>query len=181
MEGRNPFSLFLRLSTCTTMPPVMHFTTREKGTGSRSPPPPPAKWTLCFLPPIVLMVWDPSQKQETVSDFTDQEGNRNDLARSPSNLELLLSRVLDFLNQWKMIRGQTRNSGKSFLGFLLKQSGARTNNKFPCLLAPGGGGGELVPYTEWRKEGGAVGWLRCFAQNAAFASDTPFLLQALRK
>ena len=41
MEGRNPFSLFLRLSTCTTMPPVMHFTTREKGRGSRRTPPPP--------------------------------------------------------------------------------------------------------------------------------------------
>ena len=101
------------------MPTIMHFTTREKGTGSRRTPHPPTKWTLCFLPPIVLMVWDPSQKQETVSDFTDQEGNWNDLARSPSNLELLLTRVLDFLNQWKMIRGQTRNSGKAFLGFLL--------------------------------------------------------------
>ena len=150
MEGRSPFFLFLRLSTCTAMPPITHCTTREKGTGSRSTPHPPTKCTLCFLPPIVWMVWDPSQKQETVSDVTCQEGNWNDLARSPSNLELFLTRVLDSINQWKLNRGQTRNSGKAFLGFLLKQRGARTNKKFPCLLAPGGGGGELVPYMGWR-------------------------------
>ena len=47
---------------------------------------------------------------------------------------LLWTRVLGLLNQQKLIRGQTRNSGKALLGPLLQQGGEKTSSRFPCLL-----------------------------------------------
>ena len=47
---------------------------------------------------------------------------------------MLPTRVLGLVNQQKLIRGQTRNSGKALLGYLLQQGAERTNNRLPCLL-----------------------------------------------
>lgn len=66
--------------------------------------------------------------------------------------------LASFLNQQKLIRGQKRNSGKAFLRSLLQQRGAKTNYRFPCLLAPQGG-----------------------AQHPTSAPDPLLLLQALQK
>ena len=46
---------------------------------------------------------------------------------SPSTCQLLVlpTRVLDLLNQWKLIKGQTRNSGKALLGPLLLAKGSK--------------------------------------------------------
>ena len=65
---------------------------------------------------------------------------------------LLPTRVLSLLNQQKLIRGQTGNSGKALLGPLLQQEGAKTSNRFPCSLPGGRGSGQLVPYmgSFWR-------------------------------
>ena len=47
---------------------------------------------------------------------------------------LLPTRVVGLFHQQKLIRKQTRSSGKALLGPLLKQRGVRTGNSFPCLL-----------------------------------------------
>lgn len=49
---------------------------------------------------------------------------------------LLPTRVFVLLNQWKLIRNQTRNSGKALLGALLQQGEVRTSIRFSCLLTP---------------------------------------------
>ena len=49
---------------------------------------------------------------------------------------MLPTKTLCLLNQYKLIEGQTRNSGKALLGPLLQQQGVRTINTFPCLLTP---------------------------------------------
>ena len=43
----------------------------------------------------------------------------------------------------KLIRGQTRNSGKALLGPLLQQEGMKTSNRFPHSLHKGGGADSL--------------------------------------
>ena len=43
--------------------------------------------------------------------------------------------VLGLLNQQKMTRGQTRNSGKALSWPLLQRQGARISDSFPCSLA----------------------------------------------
>ena len=65
-------------------------------------------------------------------------------------VQLLLSRVLGHLNQYKLIRGQTRNSGKALLKPLLKQQGVRTNNELPCLLPLWGGWASSLHGSEGR-------------------------------
>ena len=57
--------------------------------------------------------------------------------------QTVLTRVLGFLNQQKLTRGQRKNSGKTLLRPLLHQGGARTSSVFPCLFPEGGG--ELIP------------------------------------
>ena len=58
---------------------------------------------------------------------------------------MLLTRILGPLNQQKLTRGQTRNSGKARnsdkeilrpLKQLVEGGEVRTSNKFPCLLIP---------------------------------------------
>ena len=58
---------------------------------------------------------------------------------------MIPTRVLAFPNQPKLIRGQTRNSGKALLGPLLQQWGVRTNNRFPCSL----GEAEVTLFLTW--------------------------------
>lgn len=58
---------------------------------------------------------------------------------------LLPTWILDRLNQYKLIRGQTRNSGKALLRFVLQPKEVRTSSRWPCWL-PKVRGLELVPY-----------------------------------
>ena len=54
---------------------------------------------------------------------------------SPSTCQLLVlpTRVLDLLNQWELIKGQTRNSGKALLGPLLLAKGSKNQYQVPLL------------------------------------------------
>ena len=64
--------------------------------------------------------------------------------------------VLGPFNQWKLTRGQMRNSGKALLGpgaEALRK--ARTRNRCPCSLCKEGGAGSLN-----RGEGTADWWVR---------------------
>lgn len=67
------------------------------------------------------------------------------ILQSQHGVKVLLTKVLDFLNQQKFMRGQTRNSCKALLRPILQQEEVRTSSSFPGLLACSGGG-ELVPY-----------------------------------
>ena len=49
---------------------------------------------------------------------------------------MLPTKTLYLLNQYKLIEGQTRNSGKALLGCLLQQGGVRINNRSLFLLTP---------------------------------------------
>ena len=46
-------------------------------------------------------------------------------------LQALLTRVLELLNQQTLISGQTRNSGKVFIGLVLQHKGVKIRNRFP--------------------------------------------------
>ena len=48
---------------------------------------------------------------------------------------------LAFLNQWRLIRGQTRNSGKASMGPLHQQRGVKTSDTFPCSFPEEGWAG----------------------------------------
>ena len=63
-------------------------------------------------------------------------------------IQLLPTRVLGLLNQQKLIRGQTRNSGKTLLGPLLQQS----RGEQIILLAYSPKGGAVFPYREQGQE-----------------------------
>lgn len=52
---------------------------------------------------------------------------------------LLLSQVLGLFNQQELLRGQTRNSGRAFLGLMLHEGGEIRTSRCPCSL-PGGVG-----------------------------------------
>lgn len=54
---------------------------------------------------------------------------------------MLLARVLEILNQQKLITDQTRNSGKALLG--LQHEGVKTSNRCPCSLPDEGQAGLL--------------------------------------
>ena len=45
-------------------------------------------------------------------------------------LQALLTRVLELLNQQKLISGQKRNSGKVFIGLVLQHKGVKIRNSF---------------------------------------------------
>ena len=68
------------------------------------------------------------------------------LIKSLLLVKLLLNQVLVLFNQYKLITGQMRDSGKALLGLMLQHEGAKTRNTCPCLLpeARGGGGVELI-------------------------------------
>ena len=77
---------------------------------------------------------------------------------------LLPSRVLGLFNQWKLISGPTRNSGKTSLGLVLQHEGAKTSNRCPCSLLEVGQAGPLsgvrVGVDQWvRPEGWGLGGL----------------------
>ena len=64
-------------------------------------------------------------------------------------VKLLLTQVLVLFNQYKLITGQMRNSGKALLGLVLKHD--KTRNSFPCSpLQPQGGRGEPGPLNGWK-------------------------------
>ena len=66
------------------------------------------------------------------------------LIKSLLLVKLLLNQVLVLFNQYKLITGQMRNSGKALLRLVLKHD--KTRNSFPCSpLKPRGGRGELGP------------------------------------
>lgn len=52
---------------------------------------------------------------------------------------MLLSQVLGLFNQQKLLRDQTRNSGRAFLGLVLHEGGEIRTSRCPCSL-PGGVG-----------------------------------------
>ena len=60
---------------------------------------------------------------------------------------------LAFLNQWRLIRGQTRNSGMASLGPLQQQRGVKTSDTFPCSFPEEGWAGSSQP-----GEGRGVSW-----------------------
>ena len=68
---------------------------------------------------------------------------------------LLATRILRLFNQKKLIRGQTKNSGRALLGLMLQHKGGKASNSFPSLLLERGGG-ELLNAV--RVE--AVPWVR---------------------
>ena len=43
--------------------------------------------------------------------------------------------ILGLLNQQKLIQRQTKDLEKALLGLLLQQKGAKTSNRFTCLLS----------------------------------------------
>lgn len=53
--------------------------------------------------------------------------------------------ILHLLNQWKLVRGQVRNSDRALLGLQLQHEGAEASNRFCCLFLAGSRQGELVP------------------------------------
>ena len=64
-------------------------------------------------------------------------------------VKLLLTQVLVLFNQYKLITGQMRNSGKALLGLVLKHD--KTRNSFPCSpLEPRGWRGEQGPLNGWK-------------------------------
>ena len=80
---------------------------------------------------------------------------------------LLPTGLLDFTKQWKLTRGQIRNSGKILLG----QGGSRANIRVPCLLSPQACSLYGVRVGIWpgvRPEG----WHRCLPKAMATYSST---------
>ena len=53
---------------------------------------------------------------------------------------------LAFLSQQKLIRGQTRNSGKALLGSLLQRRGRENKQQIPLLAHSMKEGDSLIPY-----------------------------------
>ena len=79
------------------------------------------------------------------------------------SVDLLPTRVLELLNQQKLVRGQMRNSGKSLLGLVLEHEEAKTGNRCPCLLPELGRVGESSSLKWAADRRRTMGWARGLA------------------
>lgn len=85
---------------------------------------------------------------EKYKNFHQRNKNCGKKKSLKDRIQLLPTRVLGLLNQQKLIRGQTRNSGKTLSGPLLKQS---RGEQIP-LLASSPQGTAVFPYREQGQE-----------------------------
>ena len=153
------------------------------------------KYVIVFKPSMVM------GPAELTTNFWlgCSQPSSSQLYRQSDPVPLLPARVFGLLNQQKLIRGQTRNSGKALLGPLLQQGGSGNKQQVPLLVRSPGGQGVVSLFLIWGEgrgvaRGPARGVAQVFCpplrwwcvqgacvQYPAFAPDALLLFQALQK